>query len=186
MNPSVFPVAADLCAVAEACAPDPSKLIYVIGAEVPIPGGETEEPDALDISSVERFRATINTHREAFSARGLDNAETRIVSVVIQPGIDFSHTSIFPLAPEKAQPLSAAILSESRLTFEAIYKKQKRPVGHEQADTDPGILPLSCLLAVTLAYFVDVTRVACKIAEHSYLIDFIAVFGQYQQFFYRT
>ena len=29
-------------------------------------------------------------------------------------------------------------------------RKNKRPVGHEQANTDPGILPLACLLVVTL------------------------------------
>lgn len=111
--------AADLCAVAEANAPDPSKLIYVIGTEVPIPGGETEEPDALDVTSVDRFSDTIETHRTAFAARGLEDAWGRIVSVVTQPGVDFGHTSIYPFELEKAQPLSAAILDHDSLTFEA-------------------------------------------------------------------
>ncbi|NBT32578.1 MAG: tagatose-bisphosphate aldolase, partial [Rhodobacteraceae bacterium] len=63
-NPSFEQIAeraADLCAVAEKYAPDPSRLIYIVGTEVPIPGGETDEPDALDVTSVERFRATIQT-----------------------------------------------------------------------------------------------------------------------------
>ena len=111
--------AADLCAVAEAHAPDPDKLIYIIGTEVPIPGGETEEPDALDVTSVARFRDTIHTHRAAWSARGLDAAWSRIVSVVTQPGVDFGHTSVYPFVPEKAQPLADAIQAESGLTFEA-------------------------------------------------------------------
>lgn len=111
--------AADLCAVAETYAPDPSELIYIIGTEVPIPGGETEEPDALDVTSVERFNDTIETHRAAFKARGLDEAWGRIVSVVTQPGVDFGHTSIYPFVPEKAKPLSDAILSMEGLTFEA-------------------------------------------------------------------
>ncbi len=111
--------AADLCAVAEANAPDPSGLIYIIGTEVPIPGGETEEPDALDVTSVERFHDTIETHRTAFKARGLDDAWDRIVSVVTQPGVDFGHTSIYPFVPDKARPLSEAILNERGLTFEA-------------------------------------------------------------------
>lgn len=121
-NPSFEQIAeraADLCAVAEAHAPDPQKLIYIIGTEVPIPGGETDEPDALDVTSVERFDDTITTHREAFAARGLGAAWTRIVSVVTQPGVDFGHTSIFPFVPEKAQPLKSAILLEDGLTFEA-------------------------------------------------------------------
>lgn len=111
--------AADLCAVAEAHAPDPEKLIYIIGTEVPIPGGETEEPDALDVTSVARLRDTIRTHRDAWSARGLDAAWSRIVSVVTQPGVDFGHTSIYPFVPEKARPLAEAILKEDGLTFEA-------------------------------------------------------------------
>lgn len=111
--------AADLCAVAETHAPDPAKLIYIIGTEVPIPGGETEEPDALDVTSVARFQDTIQTHRDAWSARGLEAAWSRIVSVVTQPGVDFGHTSIYPFVPEKAQPLSDAILAEDGLTYEA-------------------------------------------------------------------
>lgn len=111
--------AADLCAVSEAHAPEPEKLIYIIGTEVPIPGGETEEPDELDVTSVDRFRATIRTHRDAFAARGLEAAWARIASIVTQPGVDFGHTSIFPFVPEKAQPLSDAILTENALTFEA-------------------------------------------------------------------
>lgn len=111
--------AADLCSVAEAHAPNPSELIYIIGTEVPIPGGETEEPDALDVTSVERFHDTIETHRTAFRGRGLDDAWNRIVSVVTQPGVDFGHTSIYPFVPDKARPLSEAILKEGGLTFEA-------------------------------------------------------------------
>jgi D-tagatose-1,6-bisphosphate aldolase subunit GatZ/KbaZ len=121
-NPSFAQIAeraADLCAVAEAHAPHPEKLIYVVGTEVPIPGGETEEPDALDVTSVERFRDTIQTHRDAWEARGLGVAWDRIVSVVTQPGVDFGHTSIYPFVPEKAQHLSTAILQENGLTFEA-------------------------------------------------------------------
>jgi len=121
-NPSFEQIAeraADLCAVAEQYAPDPSELFYIIGTEVPIPGGETEEPDALDVTSVGRFHDTIETHRKAFAARGLDAAWDRIVSVVTQPGVDFGHTSIYPFIPHKAKPLSDAILQIKDLTFEA-------------------------------------------------------------------
>ncbi len=117
--------AADLCAVAEEHAPDPANLIYIIGTEVPIPGGETEEPDALDVTSVARFRHCVDTHRAAFAARGLDAAWGRIVSVVTQPGVDFGHTSIFPFEPEKSRDLSTAILSD--------------PGFSDQGLTDPGL-----------------------------------------------
>lgn len=121
-NPSFAQIAeraADLCEVAETHAPDPGKLIYIIGTEVPIPGGETEEPDALDVTSVDRFHDTIQTHKDAWAARGLEAAWGRIVSVVTQPGVDFGHTSIYPFVPEKARPLSEAILAQTGLTYEA-------------------------------------------------------------------
>ena len=111
--------AADLCAVAEAHAPDPAQLFYIIGTEVPIPGGETDEPDALDVTSVPRLQDTIETHRAAFAARGLHDAWGRIVSVVTQPGVDFSHTSIFPFDPPQAKPLGDAILTFPNLSYEA-------------------------------------------------------------------
>lgn len=111
--------AADLCEVAEKYAPDPSALFYIIGTEVPIPGGETEEPDALDVTSADRFRDTIQTHRDALEARGLNQAWDRIVSVVTQPGVDFGHTSIYPFVPERAAPLRDVILEEQGLTYEA-------------------------------------------------------------------
>ena len=111
--------AADLCEVAEKYAPDPSELFYIIGTEVPIPGGETEEPAALDVTSVSRFRDSIQTHRDAWDARGLAHVWERIVSVVTQPGVDFGHTSIYPFVPDKAAPLRDAILDEQGLTYEA-------------------------------------------------------------------
>lgn len=111
--------AADLCAVAEAHAPDPAALVYVIGTEVPVPGGETEEPDALDVTSVGRFRDTVETHRAAFGAAGLEAAWQRIVAVVTQPGVDFGHSRVYPYDAEAAAPLSAAIAAEDGLVFEA-------------------------------------------------------------------
>lgn len=111
--------AAELCEVAEAHAPDPSRLIYIIGTEVPIPGGETEEPDALEVTSVARFKETISSHHAAFAARGLDAAWGRIVSVVTQPGVDFGHSRIYPYDQEAAQNLSQSVLTDAGLTFEA-------------------------------------------------------------------
>lgn len=121
-NPSFEQIAeraAELCAVAEQHAPNPERLVYIIGTEVPIPGGETEEPDALDVTSVDRFIATVETHRKAWIDRGLLDAWKRIASVVTQPGVDFGHSTIFPFVSEKALALSNAILTSSDLVFEA-------------------------------------------------------------------
>ena len=116
---SVAARAAALCAVAEAHAPDPERLVYVIGTEVPVPGGETDEPDTLDVTSVDRLAETIHTHRAAWSDRGLDAAWGRIVSVVTQPGVDFGHSSVYAFDPQAARPLGQAIIGQPGLTFEA-------------------------------------------------------------------
>jgi len=103
----------------EAHAPDPERLIYVIGTDVPIPGGETEQPDAPDVASVARPCDTIETHRAAFAARGLDDAWGRIASVVTQPGVGFGPSQVCDVAPDAAVPPARAILAEDGLTFEA-------------------------------------------------------------------
>lgn len=111
--------AAELCEVAENAAPDPSALIYIIGTEVPVPGGETVEPDSLDVTSVDRLNKTIETHRAAFAARGLGAAWGRIASVVAQPGVDFGHSSVYRFDAGAAAELSHSVLDYPKLTFEA-------------------------------------------------------------------
>lgn len=111
--------AARLCKVAEEHAPAAAELIYIIGTEVPTPGGETDDMDDLAVTSVQRFHDTIDTHRKAFHAQGLDNVWPRIVSVVTQPGVDFSHTSVHRFKPADAAELSKAISDVPNMTFEA-------------------------------------------------------------------
>lgn len=109
--------AADLCAVAEANAITP--LSYVIGTEVPIPGGETEVLDALDATRPEAVRRTWDLHRQAFNDRGLAAALDRVVGIVVQPGVDFGNAQVFPFSPSKAAPLAAAVTNLPGAAFEA-------------------------------------------------------------------
>lgn len=111
--------AADLCKVAERYAPDPEALCYIIGTEVPTPGGELGGVDGLDITSPERLARTIDTHRAAFARAGLDAAWERVVSVVTQPGVDHGHSAVYHFAPEKVTGLVAALKGYPGLSFEA-------------------------------------------------------------------
>ena len=111
--------AARLCKIAENHSPYSEELVYIIGTEVPIPGGETDDMDELAVTSVQRFTETIDTHREAFDREGLSHVWPRIVSVVTQPGVDFSHTAIHRFEPAKATDLSAAVKTIDNMTFEA-------------------------------------------------------------------
>ncbi len=111
--------AATLCKIAETHSPHPEKLIYIIGTEVPIPGGETDDMETLSVTSVERLNDTIDTHKHAFESEGLAGTWPKIVSVVTQPGVDFSHTAIHRFQPDKAAKLSNQVLSIANMTFEA-------------------------------------------------------------------
>lgn len=110
--------AARLCRVAEENAPDPASLFYVIGTEVPVPGGETGNMDDLHVTTPEHLDETISTHKEAFELAGVDDAWERVVSVVTQPGVDFSHSSVYQFRPEQANNLVGAINHYKGITFE--------------------------------------------------------------------
>lgn len=109
--------AAELCAVAEASGQ--ADLCYVIGTEVPIPGGETEVLDTLGVTAPEAAARTYELHRKAFAAHGLSAAFERVVGIVVQPGVDFGNAQVFAFAPEKAEALSLSVTQLPGLVFEA-------------------------------------------------------------------
>jgi len=109
--------AADLCAVAEATRP--GVLHYVIGTEVPVPGGETAHRDHLAVTSPAAARRTHALHRAAFAARGLDAAFARIIGVVVQPGVDFGNAQIIAYDRRRAAALAAAAPALDGPLFEA-------------------------------------------------------------------
>lgn len=110
---------AELCVVAEKYAPDPSALSYVIGTEVPIPGGESDDMSGISVTTPERLTETIETHRLAFGAAGVPQGIEKSVAVVVQPGVDFSHEGVFHYDCAKATDLTAAIQHHDDIAFEA-------------------------------------------------------------------
>lgn len=120
--------AARLCKIAEQHSPHAQELIYIIGTEVPIPGGETDDMQGLTLTSVERLNDTIETHRVAFDREGLSDVWPKIASVVTQPGVDFSHTAIHQFEPGKAAELATAVKGIENMTFEA-HSTDYQPTG---------------------------------------------------------
>ena len=64
--------AADLCQAAQSVANSASAPYYIIGTEVPVPGGAHEDLQELAVTRVEDLARTIDIHREVFKARGLE------------------------------------------------------------------------------------------------------------------
>ena len=113
--------AAELCAVAEAAAaaaglPPP---VYVIGTEVPTPGGAREAMDHLAVTRPEDVAGTLALHHAAFAARGLAAVLPRAIAVVVQPGVEFGHEDVHDYRPEAAAALIAALAAHDGVVFEA-------------------------------------------------------------------
>ncbi len=112
--------ATELCAAAEAAIPDQSAPpVYIIGTEVPVPGGAQEDLHELAATRTEDLDQTIETHRRKFAERGLEQAWQRVIGVVVQPGVEFDHATVVEYQPEKARELSNAILGYERIVYEA-------------------------------------------------------------------
>jgi D-tagatose-1,6-bisphosphate aldolase subunit GatZ/KbaZ len=121
--------AARLCQIAEQAwaARGGDAPVYVIGTEVPVPGGATEELGALAVTTPAAAHATIAAHRAAFAALGLESAWERVIAVVVQPGVEFDHHRVIDYDPPAARALSAAIAAEPGLVFEAHSTDYQRP-----------------------------------------------------------
>lgn len=93
--------------------------VYVIGTEVPVPGGALEDLDELALTSPQSVARTYAVHREAFAAQGAEEAFSRVIALVVQPGVEFGHANVIQFEPEKARALSASLPSLPGIVFEA-------------------------------------------------------------------
>jgi D-tagatose-1,6-bisphosphate aldolase subunit GatZ/KbaZ len=143
--------AADLCAAAEeACTQLPGDSpapVYVIGTDVPPPGGvallgglspsgdvpppggEAGEADAPAATRSEEAERTIRLSREALAKRGLEGAWGRVIAVVVQPGVEFTESRVFEYDRARAASLRELIRRSPGLVFEAHSTDYQRPEG---------------------------------------------------------
>ena len=113
--------AARLCRAAEDAFTGPAAdaPVYVIGTEVPVPGGAAEDLEELAVTTPEAAIATVTMHRDLFRDQGLGSAWDRVIATVVQPGVEFDHDKVVDYRPERAVALSRAIEPVDHLVFEA-------------------------------------------------------------------
>lgn len=113
--------AARLAGVAERTARDHGlpPPVYIIGTEVPVPGGAWHALDGLEPTAAGAARQTIATHREIFRREGVEAALERVIGLVVQPGVEFGHEEVVPYQPQRARDLVAVLDGEPGLVFEA-------------------------------------------------------------------
>jgi D-tagatose-1,6-bisphosphate aldolase subunit GatZ/KbaZ len=117
--------AAFLCNAAESSS-EKNQPVYVIGTEVPTPGGAVEHA-AIAITSREAAEQAIRLHRQAFANASLDAAWDRVIALVVQPGVEFSHESVTDYDPSQAESLCQVLRDHPNLVFEAHSTDYQKP-----------------------------------------------------------
>jgi D-tagatose-1,6-bisphosphate aldolase subunit GatZ/KbaZ len=114
---------AELAAAAEAAlgerAAHLAAPVYVIGTEVPPPGGQQGEHDGPAVTSVAQAQRGLALTRAAFAKRGLERAFERVLAQVVQPGVEFGDDRVFAYRRGAALELRSWSESQERLVFEA-------------------------------------------------------------------
>ena len=113
-----------------------SDLVYVIGTEVPVPGGAHETLTDLAVTTPDAARATLQAHYHAFEKHGMEGIWPRIIALVVQPGVEFDHTHIIDYQPQKAVALSKMVEDYDTLVFEAHSTDYQTPQSLRQLVID--------------------------------------------------
>lgn len=101
--------------------------MYVIGTEVPVPGGAHETLGALTPTPADRARRTIAAHKTAFADHGLDHVWPRVMALVVQPGVEFDHLQVIDYQRDATAELRRVLDDEEHLVFEAHSTDYQRP-----------------------------------------------------------
>ena len=115
--------AAVLCQAAEEALKDlPPGVdlpLYVIGTEVPAPGGESALGAPPAVTTIESLHRTLKVFEQAFEDRGLSAAWQRVIGVVVQPGVEFGDDVVFEYDSTRTRSLSAGLPRSTSLVYEA-------------------------------------------------------------------
>ena len=85
---------------------------YVIGSEVPVPGGALAHEEGVRVTRVSNAAETIACHEKAFVDSGLEQAWRRVIALVVHPGVEFGDDFVLAYQPDAARELSSFIESQ--------------------------------------------------------------------------
>lgn len=93
--------------------------VYIIGTEVPPPGGADHALTTIEPTRADAARRTIAIHRQVFTEAGLADAFARVVGVVVQPGVEFGNENVIRYDRRKTVELCNVLDTERDFSFEA-------------------------------------------------------------------
>ena len=73
--------------------PHAQDLVFIIGSEVPVPGGSLGA-ERLAVTSPDNFTDTMQAYKSVFEEYGMQQVLSQVIGVVVQPGVEFSNRSV--------------------------------------------------------------------------------------------
>ena len=99
--------------------PDAMRPVFVIGSEVPIPGGATEAEDTLAVTSPDAFRDTVSTYQRVWTEEGVGDGMKDLYNMVTD-GI-----AILKVGPALTYGLREALFSLSMMEKELVPEEKR-------------------------------------------------------------
>ncbi|MBO9195151.1 D-tagatose-bisphosphate aldolase, class II, non-catalytic subunit [Rhizobium sp. 16-449-1b] len=124
--------------------------VYIIGTEVPPPGGATHAIEELEVTSPDAALKTLAIHTSAFEKAGAGAAMDRVIGIVVQPGVEFGNANVVLYKPDRAQGLASSLSRMPRLLFEA-HSTDYQTVAELSALVDGGFAILKVGPGLTFA-----------------------------------
>ncbi|VBB08178.1 aldolase-type tim barrel [Lucifera butyrica] len=142
--------AEDSFTVRAAAGPAAIRPVYIVGSEVPVPGGSREEEAGIQVTRAADFENTVAAFKQAFLEHGLANAWNNVIAVVVQPGVEFGDETIHEYNRDAARELSQALKKYPGLVFEGHSTDYQTPRALKEMVED-GIAILKVGPALTFA-----------------------------------
>lgn len=92
-------------------------IVYIIGSEVPIPGGAQEEEE-MHVTEVEDFKKTIETFKFHMEKQDVLEVYDNVIGVVVQPGVEFADAEVDRYNRDKAKELTNSLKDYPNKCFE--------------------------------------------------------------------
>ena len=129
--------------------PDAIHPVFIIGSEVPIPGG-AQVKEEMCVTAPEAFENTIKAYKEVFTKEGLIDLWPYIIAVVVQPGVEFGDADVHMYDRSEAKALCASLKNHPNVVFEGHSTDYQSPAALKQMVED-GIGILKVGPALTFA-----------------------------------
>lgn len=129
--------------------PDAIHPVFVIGSEVPIPGG-AQDNKGLQVTKPSAFEDTILAYKDQFAKHDISNLWQYVIAVVVQPGVEFGETEIHTYNRLDAFALCQKLKEYPDIVFEGHSTDYQSPEALKQMVED-GIAIIKVGPALTFA-----------------------------------